>query len=135
MRQELVITLKRIEVNLCYEVGITLFARISRFPFAAETFSATLLTWRPRLARSQSVCGSSTQPRHVLKSRRPVHEHPRILQFCDPPGVCFHPARCRPVLLCHAASLTDCMYDCSALGRTRLALASASLSVSLQPFA
>ena len=38
-------TLKRIEVNLCYEVGITLFARISRFLFAAETFSATLVAW------------------------------------------------------------------------------------------
>ena len=38
-------TLKRIEVNLCYEVGITQFARISRFLFAAETFSATLVAW------------------------------------------------------------------------------------------
>ena len=38
-------TLKRVEVNLCYEVGITQFARISRFLFAAETFSATLATW------------------------------------------------------------------------------------------
>ena len=38
-------TLKRIEVNLCYEVGITLFARISRFLFAAEIFSATLAAW------------------------------------------------------------------------------------------
>ena len=38
-------TLKRVEVNLCYEVGITQFARISRFLFAAETFSATLAAW------------------------------------------------------------------------------------------
>ena len=27
-------TLKRVEVNLCYEVGITQFARISRFLFS-----------------------------------------------------------------------------------------------------
>lgn len=31
-------TLKRIEVNICIEVGITHFARISRFLYAAETF-------------------------------------------------------------------------------------------------
>ena len=38
-------TLKRVEVILCYEVGITQFARISRFLFAAETFSVTLAAW------------------------------------------------------------------------------------------
>lgn len=30
--------LMRIEVNICYEVGITHFARISRFLYTAETF-------------------------------------------------------------------------------------------------
>ena len=39
-------TLKRVEVNLCYEVDITQFERISRFLFAAETFSATLAAWQ-----------------------------------------------------------------------------------------
>lgn len=112
-------TLKRIEVNLCYEVGITQFARISRFLFAAETFIATLLAWRPRLATERSVCDAPPPSLDTLCHDARCGSTPGSRSFAavrvsaSTPGrasvntgVLFH-------LVVPCCIATDCMYDCS----------------------
>jgi len=94
------ITLKRIEVNLCYEVGITQFARISRFLFA-KTFSATLVAKTSAVSKSVDVMCDRL-------SLDTLHMHPWHF-FTVRTGICFHPVRCQRfwrclILLCHAAS-------------------------------
>ena len=108
-------TLKRIEVNLCYEVGITQFARISCFLFAADTFIATLLAWRPRLATERSVCDAPPSSLDTLCYDARCASTPGSRSFAavrvsaSTPGRANIPAS-SPILLCHAASqLIACM--------------------------